>query len=344
MNVLVTGNLGYIGSILVPELVKKNYNVTGLDIGFFKDCLISDYKKPHKQIIKDIRKITTKDLDGFEAIIHLAALSNDPLGDLSPGLTEIINFESTFNLANLAKKVGVKKFIFSSSLSMYGFSDIDEEMDEDQSKKNPITAYAKTKWQAECKIKELNDDNFCVTFFRPATVFGASPRLRCDIVFNNFIACAYTTGKIEIKSDGSPWRPAVHIKDVCKAYIAGLEAPEYLISGKAFNVGYEGGNYTVRELAQTAQSIVPGCELIFTNEHSDPRTYKISFSRISNVLKDYYKPTWTLERGGEELIETFKSSGFNENIFRGNIFNRLLYLEGLIHNNILTKDLYVNEK
>lgn len=343
MNVLVTGNLGYIGSILVPELIKKKYNVTGLDAGFFNNCLISKYQKPHKQIIKDIRKINFNDLKGFECIIHLAALSNDPLGDLLPGITEKINFEASYKLAELAKKAGVKKFIFSSSLSMYGFSDSNKEMDEDNSKKNPITAYAKTKWQAELKIKELNDDKFCVTFFRPATVFGASPRLRCDIVYNNFVSCAYTTGKIEIKSDGSPWRPVVHVKDVCKAYIAGLEAPEHLIGGKAFNVGYKSGNFTVRELALTAQSIVPGCELVFTNEHTDSRTYKISFNRIFDVLKDYYKPTWSLESGGYELIELFKEVNFNEKTFRGGTCNRLLHLEELIQNKLLTKDLYINE-
>ena len=187
--------------------------------------------------------------------------------------------------------------------------DTDIELEEDNSEKNAITAYARTKWEAECELKEMNDDNFTVVCFRPSTVFGASPRLRCDIVFNNLVACAYTTGKIEIKSDGTPWRPVVHVKDVCAAYIAGLEAPKELVGGRSYNVGIPNGNFTVRDLAEAAQRTVPGSELTFTGEHGkDARTYRVSFSRILTELQDYYQPEWNLDRGGQDLVDLFRQN------------------------------------
>jgi nucleoside-diphosphate-sugar epimerase len=219
----------------------------------------------------------------------LAGLANDPLGEFDPKITEEINYQSTLIFAELCKKQKIKRFIYASSQSMYGVSDSTEELDEDNSKKNPVTVYAKTKWEAEKNIKTLNDDTFTVVILRPSTVFGVSPRLRCDIVYNNLVACAFTTGKIEILSDGSPWRPVIHIQDLCNAFISGIEAPEKLVSGQAFNVGIENGNYTVQELAESAQSVVPGSKLIFRNQHTDPRTYKVSFKRILTELKDYYK-------------------------------------------------------
>ena len=210
----------------------------------------------------------------------MAGLANDPLGDFDPKLTEEINYQSTLKLAELCKKQKVKRFIYASSQSMYGVSDNNEELEEENSKKNPVTAYAKTKWEAEKKIKTLNDNDFTVVMFRPSTVFGVSPRLRCDIVYNSLIASAFTTGKIEILSDGSPWRPVIHIKDLCNALISGLEAPKKLVSGQSFNVGIENGNYTVRELAEAAQRVVPGSKLVFLNQHSDPRTYRVSFKKF----------------------------------------------------------------
>jgi len=201
--VLVTGNLGYIGSVLTPMLIKMGYDVTGYDAGFFDDeCLLYKEEVSLRQINKDIRDVDVKDVNGYDAIIHLAALSNDPLGQLEPLLTEDINFRGTLRLAECAKKVGVKRFIYSSSQSMYGVSNTDGELSEDDSTKNPITAYARTKWEAECELKKLNSGDFTVVCLRPSTVFGASPKLRCDIVFNNLVACAYTTGKIEIKKRG----------------------------------------------------------------------------------------------------------------------------------------------
>ena len=225
MKILVTGDRGYIGSVLVSILKEKDYEVVGLDVGFFEENILSEPCHDYKKITKDIRDINKNDLKDIDSIIHLAGLSNDPLGELSPSLTNTINCEGTIRLANLARELGIERFVFASSQSMYGVSSVDEELDEDKSNKDPVTAYAKAKWDAEKVITALADDNFIVTSFRPSTVFGSSPRLRCDIVFNNLVACAYTTGKIEILSDGSPWRPVVHIKDVCSAFISGIEAP-----------------------------------------------------------------------------------------------------------------------
>ena len=223
---------------------------------------------------------------------------------------------------------------------MYGISQSDGELDEDDSEKNPLTAYAKTKWKAELKLKEMGDDKFIVSCFRPSTVFGASPRLRCDIVFNNLVACAYTTGKIEIKSDGTPWRPVVHIRDVSSAFIAGLEAPEAIVANKSFNVGIPNGNFTVRDLAEAAQKVVPGSTLSFTGEHgSDARTYKVGFRRILTELKDYFKPEWDLIRGGRELIELFQKVHFTEEQFRGPSCIRLMKLNQMIQSNVLDKNL-----
>jgi nucleoside-diphosphate-sugar epimerase len=232
-------------------------------------------------------------------------------------------------LAQIAKKAGVSRFVYASSQSMYGISNTDNELDEDLSDKNPVTAYAIAKWKAEQELNEMTSNDFVVTSFRPSTVFGVSPRLRCDIVFNNLVACAYTSGRIEILSDGTPWRPIVHIRDVCAAFIAGIEAPASIVSGKAFNVGILNGNYTVEEIARAAQRAVPGSELIFTGEHTDPRTYRVSFERIFSELKDYYKPQWNLDLGGKELVDFFRKTGFSEDDFRGKSTIRLQQLKYL---------------
>jgi len=330
MKVLVTGNQGYIGSVLVDMLLEKKYEVVGYDIGYYADCLLQPYNPKIKQIVKDIRDIDEKDMKGIDAVIHLAALSNDPLGELAPGLTEEINLGGTIRAAQAAKKAGAKRFIYSSSQSMYGISKLDEELQEDNSEKHPLTAYARTKWDAECALAKITDKNFHAVSFRPSTVFGASPRLRCDIVYNNLVACAYTTGKIEIKSDGTPWRPVVHVRDVSNAYIAGIEAPLSLVSGQAFNVGLPNGNFTVRDLAQAAQRAVPGSSLVFTGEHgNDSRTYRVSFKKILNVLKDYFKPAWDLDRGGRELVDFFKKTEFKEEHFRGLMCTRLKQIKSL---------------
>jgi len=340
MNVLITGNRGYIGAVLVDMLLAKKYNVTGFDTGYYDGCELYQCSQPVRQIKKDIRDIAEEDLKGIDAVIHLAALSNDPLGELAPGLTEEINFKGTMKVAQYAKKMGVERFIYSSSQSMYGISALDIELEEDNSEKNPLTAYASTKWQAECALKEMGDKDFHVVCFRPSTVFGASPMLRCDIVFNNLVACAYTTGKIEIKSDGTPWRPVVHIRDVSNAFIAGLEAPLDLVSGQAFNVGIPNGNFTVRDLAEAAQRSVKGSTLVFTGEHGkDSRTYRVSFKKILTALKDHFKPEWDLDRGGKELVEMFKRADFKEEHFRGAACIRLKQINHLLAEGQLDKTL-----
>lgn len=330
MNILVTGSKGYIGTVLMKELEDHNYKVKGLDSGYFSDCLVKEIQEEYDYINKDIRDITLEDLNDVDSIIHLAALSNDPLGEFNYELTQIINFKSTINLAKLAKQKGISRFVYVSSQSMYGISDTNSELEEDNSKKLPITAYAKTKWAAECELKKLVDSNFTVVCFRPSTVFGFSPRLRCDIVFNSFVGCAFTTGKIEVKSDGTPWRPVIHIKDVCQALIAGLKAPSKIVNGRSYNIGLHNGNFTVRQLAESAARSVPGSKLIFTGEHGkDSRTYRVSFARIHEELGEWYHPSWTLDKGAKELVDAFIKYNFSEEDFRGLKTNRLLSLKNL---------------
>mgnify|MGYP001366798083 CR=1 FL=1 len=340
--ILVTGNKGYIGSILMPMLIKKGYKVLGYDIGFFEDCLIYNVKENYFHLRKDIRDIEKKDLVGVDAIIHLAGLSNDPLGELAPGLTEEINLYGSLKLAEYAKKEGVKRFIYSSSQSMYGISNTDSELDEDNSEKKAITAYAKTKWEAECELMKMQSSNFKVVAFRPSTVFGASPRLRCDIVFNNLVASAFTTGSIEIKSDGTPWRPVVHVQDVCLAFISGLEAPNKLVEGRAFNVGIQNGNFTVRDLAEAAKDLIPESNLKFTYENvNDSRTYKVGFKRILTELKDYYQPKWNLVNGGNEILNMFKKINFTQEQFKGVKCNRLAKLKDLQQKNFIDNEMRI---
>jgi len=339
MRVLVTGNLGYIGSVLTELLSQQGYDVVGLDTDYYGECGLEPLDHCLQQITKDIRDVGHADVEGFDAVIHLAALSNDPLGDLAPGLTEEINFDSTLRFAELAKSVGVERFVFASTQSMYGVSHSAEELDEDESEKQPVTAYAKTKWIAETQLRSMADQDFTVVCFRPSTVFGVSPRLRCDIVFNNLVACAYTTGRVEVKSDGTAWRPIVHVKDVSQAFIAGLEASPEELAGQAFNVGLRNGNFTVREMAEAAQRAVPGCDLVFTNDHIDPRTYRVNFERILSDLAAYYKPEWGLDQGGRELVEFFDRVGFTETDFRGPRCTRLGQINALLASGRLDDDL-----
>jgi nucleoside-diphosphate-sugar epimerase len=338
--ILVTGDVGYIGSVLTSMLRDKSYDVRGYDTGYYQDCLLYPVSQTYPRVTRDIRDLRTEDIEGIDAIIHLAGLSNDPLGEFAPGFTEEINLVATIKLAKAARSAGIKRFIYASSQSMYGVSNTASELDEDDSEKNPVTSYAVTKWEAELQLKALINDDFTVVCFRPSTVFGASPRLRCDIVFNNLVACAFTTGSIEIKSDGSPWRPVVHVRDVCDAFIAGLEAPTSLVGGRSYNVGIPNGNFTVRDLAEAAQRSVPGSSLVFTGEHGgDSRTYRVSFKRILTELRDYYKPSWDLDRGGKELVDLFRKVGFTEKQFRGKQTIRLAKLRDLMESRKLDEKL-----
>ena len=330
--VLVTGDKGYIGSILTKRLDALDYKVAGLDIGYYKDNLIAPEFDGYQSVKMDVRNITQSDLNGIDSIVHLAALSNDPLGEFSPLLTEQINRDASINLAKLAKKAGVKRFIYSSSQSMYGIADESGELSED-GPKHPITAYARTKWEAEQELMALADDNFTVVAFRPSTVFGYSPRLRTDVVFNSLLGCGYTTKRIEIKSDGTPWRPVIHIEDVCSAYIAGLTAPAELVQMQAFNVGIKGVNYQVKDMADCAGQLVPNCEVIYTGEHgSDSRTYKVNFDKINTLLSDYYDPQWDLFSGGQAMLKYFDKYGFSAEQFNSRTTNRLLQLKHLTEN------------
>lgn len=338
--VLVTGDLGYVGSVLTGMLAERSYSVAGLDVAYYRDCLLEPPTTSYPSVCRDIRDVTEADVRGFDAVVHLAALSNDPLGELAPGLTNDINFRATVRLAELARDAGVRRFVYASSQSMYGVADTDHELDEDDSEKNPITAYARTKWEAELALKKLVRSDFAVVCFRPSTVFGVSPRLRCDVVYNNLVACAYTTGTIEIKSDGTPWRPVLHVRDACAAFIAGLEAPDELVSGRSYNVGIPNGNYSVRDLAEAAGRAVPGSTVTYTGEHgADARTYRVGFARILRELKGWYRPEWNLDRGGAELVAQFDRVGFTEEQFRGQATNRLAQLRHLIDSGRLDENL-----
>ena len=338
-HILVTGNNGYIGSVLVGMLVGKGYKVKGLDTGYYENCFF--YKtNAHKitQITKDIRNVSEKDVEGIDGIIHLAALSNDPLCEFDPNLTVDINHKATVTLGKIAKKLGVKRFVFSSSQSMYGISK--EEMVYEDSTKNPITVYGKTKINAEYDLGKLADRNFTPVFLRPSTVYGVSPRLRLDIVLNNLVAWAHTTGVIQIKSDGTPWRPVVHIQDICNAFIAALEAPKELVSNEAFNVG-ESRNYRVKDMAELVQKFVPGCQVEYATSYSpDERSYKVNSDKIRRILKDYFSTKWSAEDGIVELLDAYKKNNLTYEKFIGTKFIRLNQLKNLINKKQLNSALY----
>ena len=334
MIILVTGNLGYIGSVLTKRLQDLGHEVVGYDIGYYEDCNVSNPHILDKQIKKDIRDINEEDVKNIDAVIHLAAMSNDPLGELNPQITRDINYHATIKLANICKENNVKKFIFASTQSMYGIADTTKYVKED-SNKNPVTEYAKSKWQAEIDLKKIADDRFCVTFFRPSTVFGPSPRLRSDIVYNNFLGSAYTRKNIIILSDGTPWRPVVYIDDVCDAFISALYSDTNKINKEAFNIGIYNGNFTVKDLALSAQKIIPDANIsINTKKNFDERTYKVSFNKIFNILREHYKPKFNLINGGQKLLEFYKKNNFKLYDFEGEKTNRIQRLKKIFKNEI----------
>jgi nucleoside-diphosphate-sugar epimerase len=303
-NVLITGNLGYIGPVMTKLFKEKGYFVTGLDSGLYLDCFIDDYVKPNLQLLKDIRDINIKELSGIDFIVHLAGLSNDPLGELEENLTYEINFDATIKLAELGRRAGVKRFVYASSQSVYGISNESYEVDEN-SLVNPITAYAKSKLKSELGLIELCNEHFNITILRPGTAYGKSPNLRYDIVLNAFVANAHDTGEIIVKSDGKPWRPMCHIEDICSAFMACIEAPIDLVKEQVFNVGRKDNNYTVKELATEVVRQFVNSKVVFTNEHTDSRSYRVSSEKILTVLKDYYHPKHNIITGVEELKEYF---------------------------------------
>ena len=337
MKVLVTGSQGYIGTFLTKFLSSNGIQVSGTDIGYYRDCNLVPVDDLIKTKNIDIRDIGIEEVLGFDAVIHLAALSNDPVGELDERLTFDINYKSTINLALLAKKAGVKRFIFISTQSIYGISNTEDELDEYISVKNPQTAYAKTKWLAEQELKTLENDDFDITYLRPSTVFGWSPRLRTDIVFNNLIINGLKYGKIEVHSDGTPWRPIIHINDLSRFILKVLEAPKNRIAGKAFNVGVFNGNYTVKQIAEAAQSCLPiGTAITYNTENLiDPRSYKVSFKRAKEELG--FVADTDLIYGGRELLLNVKN--IKEEDFLGRKTNRLSQLSYLVKLGELDKEL-----
>lgn len=337
MRILLTGHKGYIGAVMTPMLQAEGWEVVGLDSDLYERCTFGGSLPEVPDIKKDIRDITIEDLEGFDAVIHLAALSNDPLGDLNPELTYEINHHASVNLARLAREAGVPRFLFSSSCSTYGAAG--DEMLTEEAEFNPVTPYGHSKVLVERDVSQLAGNHFSPVFLRNTTAYGASPRMRFDIVLNNFVAWAHTTGKILIKSDGTPWRPLIHIEDISRAFIAVLMAPRELIHNEAFNVGLNEENYQIRELAQIVRETVPGCEIQYANDAGpDKRTYRVDFSKIKRVLPDF-QPQWNVRKGALELYDAYKRTELVLEEFEGPRYKRIDHIKQLLRDGVLDSTL-----
>jgi nucleoside-diphosphate-sugar epimerase len=292
---------------MVDVLARANHDVTGLDTFLYEGCDFGRDRRSVPSIRKDLRDVTAADLRGFDAVIHLAALSNDPLGCLSDDCTLEINHRASVRLAEAAKAAGVPRFLFASSCSLYGQADGDLLLDESAAF-NPITAYGRSKVLVERDVSKLADDTFSPTYFRNATAYGASPRLRADIVVNNFVGVAYTTGEVFIQSDGTPWRPLVHIEDISRAFLMALTAPREIVHNQAFNIGSSHENYQIRDVADIVRETVPGCTVRYAEGGGpDPRCYRVNCDKVTAALG--FKTEWTVKRGALELYESFKREG-----------------------------------
>jgi len=336
MKVLVTGNKGYVGRILSDMLIKENIDAVGYDVEFYPAQFNNDHKEI-PTIHKDIRDISIEDLSGITEICHLGALSNDPLGEINSELTVEINYKATVKLAELAKKAGVSKFVYSSSCSSYGTN---SEIVDEKSELNPQTHYAKSKVNSELDILKLKDDSFSPVILRNATVYGHSSNLRLDLVVNNLTASAFTTGKVKLLSDGTAWRPILHVKDMARAFIKIIDSSDKDVKGEIFNVGSNEENYTVKQIANTVEELVPNSKVEFgKNASKDFRSYKVDFSKIKKQLD--FSTKFTVKDGIKELIDIFKRENFTEDDFKNRKFYRLAQLKSKIESKELDSDLRV---
>ena len=337
----MTGVEGYIGCLLAPVLAQRGFEIVGMDTGFYRDgWLYSDkalFPVFPTLVNKDLRQACEEDLEGVEAVVHLAELSNDPLGENSPDITRDINHKGSVRLASLAKGLGIQRFVYTSSCSVYGISDADRVTEE--SPVNPQTTYAECKVAVERDVGAMADDEFSPTFLRNATAYGASPRMRFDIVLNNLAGLAWTTKRIAMTSDGTPWRPLVHVLDICGAVVAALEAPRDKVHNQVFNVGDTNANYQIREVAEIVGDVFPDCEVTMGPSGGDDRSYRVSFDKIHEELPGF-RCDWDARKGAEQLYETFKRIDMTGAQFQAPPFTRLQQLRYLLRTSQIDKDFF----
>jgi len=329
MKILVTGHRGYIGAYLTGLLKAEGYSVTGVDLDLYEECKLEDFTQPDKAIHKDFRNLTHEEIKGHDAVMHLAAISNDPMGELNPQLTLNVNLHGSVNLAEKAKEAGVQRFLYSGSCSVYGKGD---KLDlEETDPVNPLTAYARSKIETEKEVSKMADENFTPVFLRNATAYGYSPMLRIDLVVNNLLASVHAYNEIRIKSDGSPWRPLIHAKDIARAFVALNQAPKENVHNKIINIGGNRENYQVKDIADQIKKLVPDSKIVFTNEvGDDPRNYRVKFDLLNHLVPEF-ELEYTLDKGMKELHDKYTESHFNKEDFEGDKFVRLRLLKNKLN-------------